>query len=54
MTGESGSRVGVGEIESVNPIFKGIALPFLFFRGVLEEVLEEVLGEAAGMHECGG
>lgn len=50
MTGESGSRVGVGEIESVNPIFKGIALPFLFFRGVLLEVL----GEAAGMHECGG
>lgn len=30
MTGESGSRVGVGEIESVNPIFKGIAIPFLF------------------------
>lgn len=29
-TGECGSRVGVGEIESVNPIFKGIALPFLF------------------------
>lgn len=42
-TGECGS-VGVGEIESVNRIFKGIALPFLFLGECWRECWERLQG----------
>lgn len=36
--------VGVGEIESVNPIFKGIALPFLFLGECWRKCWERLQG----------